>query len=93
MTVYQVLTRLRVLSYEKFKYLITNNRNAFGLRNRFCGDVATLTLIRRVTKLIDWWIGEDGAAHTGTRRGHTLLLHGWQYGRDYTIGETRGRGA
>ena len=32
------------VSYEKFKYLITNNRNAFGLRNRFWGR-ATLTLI------------------------------------------------
>ena len=47
------------VSYEKFKYLITNNRNAFGLRNRFWGT-CNPDPDSWVRKFIDWWIGEDG---------------------------------
>ena len=46
-------------SYEKFKYLITCNRNAYGIRNifyvTFNPDPESW-----VRKFIDWWIGEDG---------------------------------
>ena len=48
-------------SYKKFKYLITCNRNAYHIRNRFWGtcnpDPASW-----VRKFIDWWIDEDGYA-------------------------------
>lgn len=46
-------------SYEKFKYLITCNRNAFGIRNRFYGT-CNPDPDSWVRKFIDWWIGEDG---------------------------------
>ena len=45
--------------YKKFKYLLTNNRNASGLRNRFwitCNPDPESW----VRKFIDWWVGEDG---------------------------------
>ena len=47
------------ISYEKFKYLITNNRNAFRIRNRFWGT-CNPDPDSWVRKFIDWWIGEDG---------------------------------
>lgn len=47
--------------YSKFKYLLTNNRNASGIRNRFWGtcnpDPDSWT-----RKFIDWWIDDDGYA-------------------------------
>lgn len=46
-------------SYEKFKYLITCNRNAYGIRNRFYGT-CNPDPNSWVRKFIDWWIGEDG---------------------------------
>lgn len=46
-------------SYEKFKYLITCNRNAYGIRNRFYGT-CNPDPDSWVRKFIDWWIGEDG---------------------------------
>lgn len=45
--------------YDKFKYLITNNRNAFGIKNRFWGT-CNPDPDSWVRKFIDWWIGEDG---------------------------------
>lgn len=45
--------------YKKFKYLLTNNRNAAGIRNRFwitCNPDPESW----VRKFIDWWVGEDG---------------------------------
>lgn len=47
------------IPYEKFKYLITCNRNAFGIRNRFIGT-CNPDPDSWVAKFIDWWIGEDG---------------------------------
>ena len=47
------------ISYEKFKYLITCNRNAYGLRNRFYGT-CNPDPDSWVRRYIDWWIGEDG---------------------------------
>lgn len=47
------------MEYPKFKYLITCNRNAFGIRNRFIGT-CNPDPDSWVAKFIDWWIGEDG---------------------------------
>lgn len=47
------------ISYEKFKYLITDNRNAYGIRNRFYGT-CNPDPDSWVRKYIDWWIGENG---------------------------------
>lgn len=47
------------MAYEKFKYLITCNRNAFGIRNQFIGT-CNPDPDSWVAKFIDWWIGEDG---------------------------------
>jgi hypothetical protein len=47
------------MEYLKFKYLITCNRNAFGIRNRFFGT-CNPDPDSWVAKFIDWWIGEDG---------------------------------
>lgn len=47
------------MEYPKFKYLITNNRNAFSLRNRMVGS-CNPDPDSWVAKFIDWWIGEDG---------------------------------
>lgn len=45
--------------YEKFKYLITDNRNAFGIKNRFIGT-CNPDPDSWVRRFIDWWIGDDG---------------------------------
>lgn len=45
--------------YKKFKYLLTNNRNAAHLRNRFwitCNPDPESW----VRKFIDWWVDDDG---------------------------------
>jgi len=47
------------MEYNKFKYLITNNRNAFGIRNRIMAS-CNPDPDSWVAKFIDWWIGEDG---------------------------------
>lgn len=47
------------MEWEKFKYLLTTNRNGAHIRNRFLGtcnpDPESWVRI-----LIDWWIGKDG---------------------------------
>ena len=45
--------------YDKFKYLMTNNRNSHGINNRFYGT-CNPDPDSWVRKFIDWWIGEDG---------------------------------
>ena len=45
--------------YNKFKYLITNNRNAYGIRNRFYGT-CNPDPDSWVRKFIDWWIDGNG---------------------------------
>lgn len=47
------------MDYPKFKYMITCNRNAFGLINRFIGT-CNPDPDSWVARFIDWWIGEDG---------------------------------
>lgn len=45
--------------YLKFKYLVTCNRNAYGIKNRFWGT-CNPDPDSWVRTFIDWWIGEDG---------------------------------
>lgn len=47
------------ISYEKFKYLITCNRNAFGLRNRFLGS-CNPDSESWVYLFIQWWLDDEG---------------------------------
>lgn len=47
------------IEWDKFKYLITSNRNGAHIRNRFLGT-CNPDPTSWVRKLIDWWIGEDG---------------------------------
>ena len=47
------------MDYPKFKYIITDNRNAFGIRNRLIGT-CNPDPDSWVAQFIDWWIGEDG---------------------------------
>lgn len=47
------------ISYPKFKYIISTNRNASGLRNRVVGS-CNPDPDSWVRRFIDWWIGPDG---------------------------------
>lgn len=47
------------IDFAKFKYLITCNRNAYGIRNRFWGT-CNPDPDSWVAEFISWWIGEDG---------------------------------
>lgn len=47
------------MDYPKFKYIITDNRNAFGIRNRLIGT-CNPDPDSWVAQFIDWWIDEDG---------------------------------
>lgn len=47
------------MEYAKFKFLMTCNRNARGIRNRIVGT-CNPDPDSWVRKFIDWWIGEDG---------------------------------
>ncbi len=47
------------ISFEKFKYLITANRNGAHIRNRLIGT-CNPDPTSWVARFIDWWIGEDG---------------------------------
>ena len=47
------------MEWEKFKYLITTNRNGAHIRNKFLGT-CNPDPESWVRTFIDWWIGEDG---------------------------------
>lgn len=47
------------MPYKKFKYLVTCNRNAYGIRNRFWGT-CNPDPDSWVRKFIDWWIDDEG---------------------------------
>ena len=47
------------MPFDKFKYLVSCNRNAYGIRNRIYGT-CNPDPDSWVRKFIDWWIGEDG---------------------------------
>jgi hypothetical protein len=46
------------MPYNKFKYILTNNRNAFGIKNRFFGT-CNPDPDSWVRKFLDWWIDPD----------------------------------
>lgn len=47
------------MPYEYFKYLLTSNRNAHNIKNRFRGT-CNPDPDSWVANFIEWWIGEDG---------------------------------
>lgn len=47
------------MTYPKFKYILTTNRNSKGIRNRVVGT-CNPDPDSWVAQFIDWWIGEDG---------------------------------
>ena len=47
------------IPYDKFRYLVTCNRNAHGIKNRIWGT-CNPDPHSWVRTFIDWWIGEDG---------------------------------
>ena len=47
------------MEYAKFKYISTDNRNAFFIRNRIIGS-CNPDPDSWVAKFISWWIGDDG---------------------------------
>lgn len=47
------------MPYNRFKYLLTDNRNAHGIPNRIFGT-CNPDPDSWVRQFIDWWIGEDG---------------------------------
>ena len=47
------------MEYKKFKYMMTDNRNAFFIRNRIIGT-CNPDPDSWVARFIEWWIGEDG---------------------------------
>jgi len=47
------------MGFDKFKYLITSNRNGAHIRNRIIGT-CNPDPTSWVAKFIDWWIGDDG---------------------------------
>ena len=56
---YIAIDEIPQIEYAKFKYLMTCNRNARGIRNRMVGT-CNPDPDSWVRKFIDWWIGEDG---------------------------------
>ena len=56
---YVGIDEITQIDYKKFKFLVTCNRNAYGIRNRFYGS-CNPDPDSWVRKFIDWWIGEDG---------------------------------
>lgn len=56
---YVAIDEITQITYEKFKYLLTCNRNSHYVPNRFFGT-CNPDPDCWVAKFIDWWIGEDG---------------------------------
>lgn len=56
---YIAIDEITQITYAKFKFLLTDNRNAAGIRNRLYGT-CNPDPDSWVRKFIDWWIGEDG---------------------------------
>lgn len=56
---YIAIDEIPQMEYAKFKFLMTSNRNARGIRNRMVGT-CNPDPDSWVRKFIDWWIGEDG---------------------------------
>lgn len=74
--------------WDKFRYLLSCNRNAYGIRNRFWGT-CNPDPDSWVAKFIEWWIGEDGypiAERNGVKR-YFHIKNGSLY--DMVWGNTR----
>lgn len=56
---YEGIDEITHMNYKKFKYLMTDNRNAFFIRNRIIGT-CNPDPDSWVARFIDWWIGDDG---------------------------------
>lgn len=56
---YIAIDEITQMEYAKFKFLMTCNRNARGIRNRMVGT-CNPDPDSWVRKFIGWWIGEDG---------------------------------
>ena len=56
---YIAIDEITHMTYEKFKYIITDNRNAHFLRNRIYGT-CNPDPDSWVAEFIRWWIGDDG---------------------------------
>lgn len=56
---YIAIDEITHCTFDKFKYLITCNRNSHGIKNRFWGT-CNPDPDSWVRIFIDWWIGEDG---------------------------------
>ena len=56
---YIAVDEIPQMEYQKFKFLMTCNRNARGIHNRIVGT-CNPDPDSWVRKFIDWWIGEDG---------------------------------
>lgn len=55
---YIAVDEITQIAYEKFKYLITDNRNAFGFRNRFLGS-CNPDSESWVYDFIKWWLDPE----------------------------------
>lgn len=53
------IDELTQISFKKFKFLLTTNRNSFGMRNMILGT-CNPDPTSWVARFIDWWIGDDG---------------------------------
>ena len=56
---YIAIDEITHMPYNKFKYIITDNRNAFFIRNRVYGT-CNPDPESWVARFIDWWIDDDG---------------------------------
>jgi hypothetical protein len=56
---YIAIDEITQMSYDKFKYIMTDNRNSFFIPNRLFGT-CNPDPDSWVAKFIDWWIGEEG---------------------------------
>ena len=56
---YIAVDEIPQMEYQKFKFLMTCNRNARGIHNRIVGT-CNPDPDSWVRKFIDWWIGDDG---------------------------------
>lgn len=54
-----LIDEITQIEYEKFKFIITCLRNAFGIKNRFIGTCNPETE-NWVAEFIDWWLDKDG---------------------------------
>jgi len=77
------------MAYNKFKYIMSSNRNAFHLRSRFFGT-CNPDPDSWVAKFISWWIGEDGLPIKERDSMIRYCFMPSDYVEDVVWGDTRG---